>query len=80
VGFVEDDWVGGMLEVGSSVKIVKLERALRCVMTTHRQSELARDLRILRAAAQHHNAKVGLFAAIGAPGTVRIGDPVRVAR
>jgi uncharacterized protein YcbX len=77
-GFVEDDWVGGTLEVGSSVKIVKMERALRCVMTTHQQSELARDLRILRAAAQHHNAKVGLFAAIGAPGKVRIGDPVCV--
>ncbi len=75
-GFVEDEWLGGTLETGSSVKIVALEQALRCVMTTHRQSELARDLRILRAAAKHHNARLGLFASIGAPGKVRVGDPV----
>jgi uncharacterized protein len=78
-GFVEDEWIGGTLEAGSAVRIVGLQQALRCVMTTHQQSELARDLRILRAAAQHHNAKVGVFASIGAPGRVRIGDPVWIA-
>ena len=76
MGFVEDEWVHGTLEVGSVVKIVGMEPALRCVMTTHQQSELPRDLRILRTAAQHHNARLGIFASIGAPGKVRVGDPV----
>jgi uncharacterized protein YcbX len=75
-GFIEDEWVGGTLIVGADVSIVKIEPALRCVMTTHRQSDLPRDLRILRAAAQHHKACLGVFASIGAPGTVRTGDPV----
>ncbi|MGH8012947.1 MAG: MOSC domain-containing protein [Candidatus Binataceae bacterium] len=75
-GFVEDEWLKGTLEVGSEVKIVSMEPALRCVMTTHRQEELPRDLRILRAVAQHHQAKAGVFASIGAPGTVRLGDTV----
>jgi uncharacterized protein len=75
-GFVEDEWLGGTLEAGPDVKIVNLKQALRCVMTTHRQCDLARDLRVLRAAAKYHNAKVGLFASIGAPGRVKIGDPV----
>jgi uncharacterized protein YcbX len=75
-GFVEDEWVGGTLTVGASVRIVKVQPALRCVMTTHRQSDLPRDLRILRAAAQFHKACLGVFASIGAPGTVRTGDPV----
>jgi uncharacterized protein YcbX len=79
-GFVEDEWVGGTLEAGNSVKIVGMQQALRCVMTTHQQSELARDLRILRTAAQHHKAKLGLFASIGAPGRIRIGDPVYLTR
>jgi len=79
-GFVEDEWVGGTLEAGPAVKIIAVRQALRCVMTTHRQSELVRDLRILRAAAQHHNAKVGVFASIGAPGKVCVGDPVFLAR
>jgi uncharacterized protein YcbX len=78
-GFVEDDWVGGTLEIGE-VRIVAMQPALRCVMTTHQQSELGRDLRILRATARHHSAKLGLFASIGAPGKVRVGDPVCISR
>ncbi|MGH7917411.1 MAG: MOSC domain-containing protein [Candidatus Binataceae bacterium] len=77
--FVEDGWLKGALEVGGEVKIVAMEPALRCVMTTHPQDELPRDLRILRAAAQHHQAKVGVFASIGAPGMVRVGDTVWLA-
>jgi len=75
-GFLEDDWLEGTLEVGESVQIVQMRAALRCVMTTHRQADLGRDLRILRTAAQHHHNQVGVWAAIGAPGTVRVGDPV----
>jgi uncharacterized protein YcbX len=81
-GFVEDEWIGKTLEVGNEaagVKIIAMEPALRCVMTTHRQEDLARDLRIIRAAAQFHKAKVGVFAAIGAVGIVHVGDPVFLA-
>ena len=49
-------------------------------MTTHAQSELPRDLSILRTAALHHQATLGVFAEIGAPGTVRVGDPVYLSR
>jgi len=74
--FVEDEWLDGTLAVGDSVTIVGMRQALRCVMTTHRQGDLPRDLRVLRTAAQHHQARVGVFASIGAPGRVRVGDPV----
>ena len=66
----------GTLAVGESVRLVQLRPALRCVMTTHRQAELGRDLRILRTAAQPHRTQVGVFAAIEVAGTVGIGDPV----
>jgi uncharacterized protein len=79
-GFLEDAWLEGTIEIGRSVRIVQLRPALRCVMTTHRQAELVRDLRILRTAAQHHHNHVGVFAAIDAPGTVRIGDPVMLVK
>ncbi len=75
-GFVEDEWIERTLEVGDGVRIVAIKPALRCVMTTHRQEDLARDLRIIRAAAQFHKATVGVFASIGATGAVRVGDPV----
>jgi uncharacterized protein YcbX len=74
--FLEDDWIGGTLAVGSGLKIVALQPALRCVMTTHPQQDLKRDYTILRTAAYHHRANVGVFASIGAAGQVKIGDPV----
>ena len=61
-GFVEDEWLEGTLEVGESVKIVAMKPALRCVMTTHAQTDLPRDLSILRTAARHHQATLGVFA------------------
>jgi hypothetical protein len=67
-GFAEDDWLEGTLEVGGSVRIVQLRPALRCVMITHRQADLVRDMRIFRTAAQHHHNHVGVFAAIDTPG------------
>lgn len=75
-GFVEDRWLGGVLEIGDSVRITAMRPAIRCVMTTHAQEELARDLAILRTVAEHHRATLGLFCSVGAPGTVRVGDPV----
>lgn len=79
-GFVEDAWSGGrVLEVGEALRIVAMEPALRCVMTTHQQSDLPRDLSVLRTAARHHAAKVGVFASIGSPGRARLGDPVFIA-
>ena len=74
-GFVEDGWLGGELEIGEdAARIVGIRPALRCAMTIHPQAELHADPAILRAAAQHHGAYVGVFAAIGAPGRIRVGD------
>jgi hypothetical protein len=53
--------------------------ALPCVMTTHQQEDLPCDPRVLRAAAEQHRAKLGVFASIVYPGTVRIGDPIWLA-
>jgi uncharacterized protein YcbX len=79
-GFVEDGWLEGTLEVGETARIVAMKPALRCVMTTHAQSDLPRDLSILRTAARNHKATLGVFAEVGASGTVRVGDPVYLSR
>ncbi len=76
--FIEDEWEGGTIAIGDSLKIVKPVAALRCVMTTHPQDDLPRDYAVLRTAAQHHRVNVGLFAQVGAPGTIRLGDPVLI--
>lgn len=75
-GFIEDQWLEGELQIGAGVRIHGLRPAIRCVMTTHQQPGLARDMSILRTAAQHHGAYVGVFASILAGGNVRVGDAV----
>ena len=76
-GFVEDGWLGGELEIGNGgVRIVGMRPALRCAMTIHPQDKLRADPAILRTAARHHGAYVGLFAAVGVTGHIRVGDPV----
>jgi MOSC domain-containing protein YiiM len=48
------------------------------VMTTLPQGDLAKDPGILRTAAQHNHANVGLYASVVRGGTVRRGDAIRV--
>lgn len=52
----------------------------RCVMTTLAQGDLPADLGILRAAAQHNQANVGVYASVAHAGSIRRGDRVSVAR
>jgi len=75
-GFIEDGWLDGVLEIGATARIGGIRPAIRCVMTTHPQSDLPRDMSILRTAAQHHGAYVGVFASVAAPGRIRVGDAV----
>ena len=76
--FVENDWVGKVLAIGDSVRLSITERCPRCVMTTLPQSDLPKDLGILRAAAKHNKASVGVYAAVLQGGKVRRGDSVRI--
>lgn len=45
-------------------------------MTTLAQGDLPPDLGILRAAAKHNGAHVGVYASVGAAGRVMRGDSV----
>ena len=79
-GFLEDGWLEDTLIVGESVQLVQMQPTLRCVMTAHRQSDLVQDLRILRAAVQHHRNHIGVWASFGTSGTGHVGDPVMLVR
>jgi uncharacterized protein len=75
-GFLEDRWLDGVLEVGDGIRIAGIRPALRCAVTTHPQDELPHNPSILRTAHQHHQAYVGVFAAVAAGGAIRLGDRV----
>jgi uncharacterized protein YcbX len=78
-GFVENDWVDHTVAVGGEVRLRITGRCPRCVMTTLPQGDLPRDAGILRAAAQHNQANVGVYADVIAGGAIRRGDPVTLA-
>ena len=88
--FVENAWVGHTLDIGAEVRLRITDPMLRCVMTTLPQGDLPRDLGILRTVAQHNQVSipalggearpsVGVCAFVIQGGTIRRGDPVRIA-
>jgi MOSC domain-containing protein len=85
-GFPENGWVGRDVALGDTVRLRIAKHDLRCVMTTLAQDELPNDPEVLRALVRHNRIQVGeaghpcagVYAVVGTPGTLRIGDPVTV--
>jgi hypothetical protein len=48
----------------------------RCVMTTLAQADLPKDAGILRTAAKHNGANVGIYASVLQGGKIRRGDTI----
>jgi MOSC domain-containing protein len=76
--FVENAWIGRTLALGDSVRLSVTGPCARCVMTTLPQADLPKDAGILRSAAQHNRANVGVYASILQGGKIRRGEPVRL--
>ncbi len=76
--FVENAWINHTLVIGDDVRLNVTGPCPRCVMTTLPQGDLPKDAGILRTAAQHNHANVGIYAAVTRGGTIRRGDPVRL--
>jgi uncharacterized protein YcbX len=76
--FIENSWIGHTLAIGDEVRLSITGPCPRCVMTTLPQGDLPRDPGILRAATQHNQATVGVYAAVVHGGTIHRGDPVRL--
>ena len=76
--FVENAWVGRTVAIGDAVRLSVTRHCFRCVMTTLPQGDLPQDHGILRTAAQHNRASVGVYASVLQGGKVRRGDAVRL--
>jgi len=79
VGFVEDSWLGGALDLsgadrGGAVRVEGFKPTLWCVTSTLAQQDLPRDLSILRTTAQHHRGCLGVYATVTRSGLLRVGD------
>lgn len=76
--FLENAWIGHVLAIGDSVRIRIDRPCVRCVMTTLAQGDLPNDPGILKTAAKHNSAQVGVYASVLQGGKIRRGDSVRL--
>lgn len=74
--FVENGWLERTVALGGEVRLRINALCPRCVMTTLSQGDLPKDPGILRAAVQHNEGHVGVYASVLRGGRVRRGDPV----
>jgi uncharacterized protein YcbX len=78
IGLVEEEWLGATVSIGSCVLHVS-EAVERCVMPTFHQDGLPRTPGLLRFLVQRNETRLGVYAKVNSPGTVRLGDAVTVA-
>ncbi|WP_404331933.1 MOSC domain-containing protein [Mesobacillus maritimus] len=75
--FIENDWVGKTLTIGS-VQLKISQETKRCVMTTLAQGVLPKDPNVLRTIVRKNAGSFGVYASVVKPGTVSIGDRIDI--
>jgi uncharacterized protein len=87
-GFVENEWVGKVIKIGSSLRLQVTDPCPRCVMPTLAQGDLPQDNGIFKHAIAKNKPmvpfagkelpSVGVYARILTPGWVRRGDAITI--
>jgi uncharacterized protein len=87
-GFVENDWVGLTIKIGSNLRLQVTDPCPRCVMPTLAQGDLPQDNGIFRNGIAHNKPlvpfagkelpSVGVYARVLTPGWVKRGDAILV--
>ena len=75
--FIENDWVGKTLTIGS-VQLKISQETKRCVMTTLAQGDLPKDPNVLRSIVRNNAGSFGVYASVVKPGRVSIGDKIEI--
>lgn len=76
-GLSERGWEGKVLRVGS-VLVQMVDLRGRCIMTTFDPDTGAQDLNVLRRIQKEFEGTMALNCSVLRPGTVRVGDAVKV--
>lgn len=77
-GFAEDRFVGRNLRIGSKVVVAVLARDGRCMMITLNPDTAEKTPELLKAVAQSHENKAGVYAAVLVEGMISQGDAVEL--
>lgn len=90
-GFIENEWLGKILQIGTDVQIKIIEPCPRCVVTTLQQGELEKDNEILKTIVQHNQIEsytfypgtlfkgvLGVYGVVEKSGKINLGNEVVV--
>lgn len=75
--FAEQEWVGQTISVGGA-RLAVTNQDKRCVMITLDPESGDGTPAVLRAAAELNDACAGVYASVAVPGTIGVGDAVRL--
>jgi uncharacterized protein YcbX len=76
--FVEDEWVGSVLQIGDAAVRVDA-RDSRCTVVNVDPESGQVDAQLLKTIGKRRQARAGVYGTIVRPGRIQVGDPVRVA-
>lgn len=76
--FLEGQWLGCTIEIGSEVRLKLTSHCPRCIMTTLGQGDLPKDAEVLRSIARENQGRLGAYAMVLQGGAIGIDDPVRI--
>ena len=72
-GFIEFDWSGKNLKLGSAA-LGSIYPCVRCIMTTHPQMELPQDSNIMKTMLRESNKNLSIYASVETEGHAKVGD------
>jgi hypothetical protein len=75
-GFVEDEFVGRHLRIGTKTVIAVTDRDPRCKMITLDPDTGQANPEVMRLVSGDHDGKVGVYGAVLTEGTIRSGDEI----
>jgi uncharacterized protein len=76
-GWLEDDWIGQTVGIGSAA-LSPTEGCVRCTMVTREQPGLPADRDVFRTLARHHGARFGVWCDVASAGLLAVGDRISV--
>jgi uncharacterized protein YcbX len=76
--FVEDQFVGHKLRIGSEVLLAVVQRDVRCKMITLDPDTFEPNPELMRVVARSHNKCAGVYTNVLAEGVIRPGDLIEV--
>jgi len=75
--FDEESWTNYLLQIGDEVLLGVMQRDTRCMMVNLDPDTGSVDHRVLKTV-QKHQGQAGIYANVVRPGTIRVGDAIRI--